>query len=154
MIWDCLDFRRAVRFQSKWVKNLNLVCSLCEPRMQREVDFALRNCHSSASPWHLFLLFRPSVRRWLRGPKRETSPSSLMQWVWPSSCPTDGILHFEDSQWRRFFFFHYLYIYLFIFYQDGLWLVSQQPSVIQGYHKGILTPNFMEFTRLYESLVS
>ncbi|XP_011606219.1 ATP-dependent (S)-NAD(P)H-hydrate dehydratase [Takifugu rubripes] len=35
---------------------------------------------------------------------------------------------------------------------DGLWLVSQQPSVIQGYQKGILTPNFMEFTRLYESL--
>lgn len=37
--------------------------------------------------------------------------------------------------------------------QDGLWLVSQQPSVIQGYQKGILTPNFMEFTRMYESLV-
>lgn len=38
--------------------------------------------------------------------------------------------------------------------QDGLWLVTQQPSVIQGYQKGILTPNFMEFTRLYEALVS
>ncbi|XP_068561024.1 ATP-dependent (S)-NAD(P)H-hydrate dehydratase isoform X1 [Cebidichthys violaceus] len=36
--------------------------------------------------------------------------------------------------------------------QDGLWLVTQQPSVIQGYPKGILTPNFMEFTRLYEAL--
>lgn len=48
-------------------------------------------------------------------------------------------------------FFSLLYIF---FYQDGLWLVSQQPSVIQGYQKGILTPNFMEFTRLYESLVS
>ncbi|XP_053733039.1 ATP-dependent (S)-NAD(P)H-hydrate dehydratase isoform X1 [Synchiropus splendidus] len=35
---------------------------------------------------------------------------------------------------------------------DGLWLVTQQPSVIQGYQKGILTPNFMEFTRLYEAL--
>ncbi|XP_036965675.1 ATP-dependent (S)-NAD(P)H-hydrate dehydratase isoform X1 [Acanthopagrus latus] len=35
---------------------------------------------------------------------------------------------------------------------DGLWLVTQQPAVIQGYQKGILTPNFMEFTRLYESL--
>ncbi|XP_019945337.2 ATP-dependent (S)-NAD(P)H-hydrate dehydratase isoform X1 [Paralichthys olivaceus] len=35
---------------------------------------------------------------------------------------------------------------------DGLWLVTQQPSVIQGYEKGILTPNFMEFTRLYEAL--
>ncbi|KAM8856409.1 ATP-dependent (S)-NAD(P)H-hydrate dehydratase isoform 2-T4 [Spinachia spinachia] len=35
---------------------------------------------------------------------------------------------------------------------DGLWLVTQQPSVIQGYPKGILTPNLMEFTRLYEAL--
>ncbi|XP_010878690.2 ATP-dependent (S)-NAD(P)H-hydrate dehydratase isoform X1 [Esox lucius] len=35
---------------------------------------------------------------------------------------------------------------------DGLWLVAQQPSVIQGYQKGILTPNFMEFTRLYEAM--
>uniref|UniRef100_A0A3Q3E0Q1 ATP-dependent (S)-NAD(P)H-hydrate dehydratase n=1 Tax=Labrus bergylta TaxID=56723 RepID=A0A3Q3E0Q1_9LABR len=35
---------------------------------------------------------------------------------------------------------------------DGLWLVTQQPSVIQGYHKGILTPNIMEFTRLYQAL--
>ncbi|XP_015821733.1 ATP-dependent (S)-NAD(P)H-hydrate dehydratase isoform X3 [Nothobranchius furzeri] len=35
---------------------------------------------------------------------------------------------------------------------DGLWLITQQPSVIQGYQKGILTPNFMEFTRLFEAL--
>ncbi|XP_061092442.1 ATP-dependent (S)-NAD(P)H-hydrate dehydratase isoform X2 [Conger conger] len=35
---------------------------------------------------------------------------------------------------------------------DGLWLVAQQPSVIQGYQKGILTPNFMEFSRLYEAV--
>ncbi|XP_013872973.1 ATP-dependent (S)-NAD(P)H-hydrate dehydratase isoform X3 [Austrofundulus limnaeus] len=35
---------------------------------------------------------------------------------------------------------------------DGLWLVTQQPSVIQGYQKGILTPNFMEFTRLFQAL--
>nr|XP_040056950.1 ATP-dependent (S)-NAD(P)H-hydrate dehydratase isoform X2 [Gasterosteus aculeatus aculeatus]XP_040056951.1 ATP-dependent (S)-NAD(P)H-hydrate dehydratase isoform X2 [Gasterosteus aculeatus aculeatus] len=35
---------------------------------------------------------------------------------------------------------------------DGLWLITQQPSVIQGYPKGILTPNLMEFTRLYEAL--
>ncbi|XP_037542439.1 ATP-dependent (S)-NAD(P)H-hydrate dehydratase isoform X1 [Nematolebias whitei] len=35
---------------------------------------------------------------------------------------------------------------------DGLWLVTQQPSIIQGYQKGILTPNFMEFTRLFEAL--
>lgn len=44
-------------------------------------------------------------------------------------------------------------IYVFFFQQDGLWLVTQQPSVIQGYQKGIITPNFMEFTRLYEALV-
>ncbi|XP_068602405.1 ATP-dependent (S)-NAD(P)H-hydrate dehydratase isoform X2 [Brachionichthys hirsutus] len=35
---------------------------------------------------------------------------------------------------------------------DGLWLVMQQPSVIRGYQKGILTPNFMEFSRLFGSL--
>ncbi|XP_047226946.1 ATP-dependent (S)-NAD(P)H-hydrate dehydratase isoform X1 [Girardinichthys multiradiatus] len=35
---------------------------------------------------------------------------------------------------------------------DGLWLITQQPSVIQGYQKGILTPNFMEFSRLFEAL--
>lgn len=36
---------------------------------------------------------------------------------------------------------------------DGLWLITQQPSVIQGYHKSILTPNIMEFTRLYDVLL-
>ncbi|KAF4086802.1 hypothetical protein AMELA_G00088530 [Ameiurus melas] len=35
---------------------------------------------------------------------------------------------------------------------DGLWLVSKEPSVIQGYQRGILTPNFMEFSRLYEAM--
>ncbi|KAG7463402.1 hypothetical protein MATL_G00176140 [Megalops atlanticus] len=35
---------------------------------------------------------------------------------------------------------------------DGLWLIAQQPSIIQGYQKGILTPNFMEFSRLYEAV--
>ncbi|XP_041940601.1 ATP-dependent (S)-NAD(P)H-hydrate dehydratase isoform X1 [Alosa sapidissima] len=35
---------------------------------------------------------------------------------------------------------------------DGLWLVAKQPSVIQGYQKGILTPNYMEFSRLYEAM--
>ncbi|KAL4656979.1 ATP-dependent (S)-NAD(P)H-hydrate dehydratase isoform X1 [Arapaima gigas] len=34
---------------------------------------------------------------------------------------------------------------------DGLWLVAQQPSIIHGYQKAILTPNFMEFSRLYEA---
>lgn len=37
--------------------------------------------------------------------------------------------------------------------QDGLWLVSKEPSIIQGYQKGILTPNLMEFGRLYEAMV-
>ncbi|XP_058249032.1 ATP-dependent (S)-NAD(P)H-hydrate dehydratase isoform X2 [Hemibagrus wyckioides] len=35
---------------------------------------------------------------------------------------------------------------------DGLWLISKEPSVIQGYQRGILTPNFMEFSRLYEAM--
>ncbi|XP_036401226.1 ATP-dependent (S)-NAD(P)H-hydrate dehydratase isoform X1 [Megalops cyprinoides] len=35
---------------------------------------------------------------------------------------------------------------------DGLWLIARQPSIIQGYQKGILTPNFMEFSRLYEAV--
>ncbi|XP_039601844.1 ATP-dependent (S)-NAD(P)H-hydrate dehydratase isoform X2 [Polypterus senegalus] len=35
---------------------------------------------------------------------------------------------------------------------DGLWLIAQQPSIIQGYQKAILTPNFMEFSRLYEAV--
>ncbi|XP_066562271.1 ATP-dependent (S)-NAD(P)H-hydrate dehydratase isoform X1 [Amia ocellicauda] len=35
---------------------------------------------------------------------------------------------------------------------DGLWLVSQHPSIIQGYQMGILTPNVMEFSRLYEAV--
>uniref|UniRef100_A0A8D0FWZ8 ATP-dependent (S)-NAD(P)H-hydrate dehydratase n=1 Tax=Strix occidentalis caurina TaxID=311401 RepID=A0A8D0FWZ8_STROC len=37
---------------------------------------------------------------------------------------------------------------------DGLWLISQQPSLIQGYQRAILTPNYMEFSRLYEAMVS
>lgn len=35
---------------------------------------------------------------------------------------------------------------------DGLWLVTKHPSVIKGYQKGILTPNLMEFSRLYEAM--
>ncbi|XP_055071154.1 ATP-dependent (S)-NAD(P)H-hydrate dehydratase isoform X2 [Misgurnus anguillicaudatus] len=35
---------------------------------------------------------------------------------------------------------------------DGLWLVAKEPSVIQGYQRGILTPNIMEFSRLYEAM--
>ncbi|KAM9039528.1 ATP-dependent (S)-NAD(P)H-hydrate dehydratase isoform X3 [Sarcophilus harrisii] len=33
---------------------------------------------------------------------------------------------------------------------DGIWLISLQPSLIQDYQKAILTPNCMEFKRLYE----
>ncbi|XP_044284222.1 ATP-dependent (S)-NAD(P)H-hydrate dehydratase isoform X3 [Varanus komodoensis] len=37
--------------------------------------------------------------------------------------------------------------------QDGLWLIAQQPSLIQGYPRAILTPNAMEFSRLYEAML-
>ncbi|KAM6446514.1 ATP-dependent (S)-NAD(P)H-hydrate dehydratase [Liasis olivaceus] len=36
---------------------------------------------------------------------------------------------------------------------DGLWLIAQQPSLIQGYPRAILTPNAMEFSRLYEAML-
>ncbi|XP_054831084.1 ATP-dependent (S)-NAD(P)H-hydrate dehydratase isoform X2 [Eublepharis macularius] len=36
---------------------------------------------------------------------------------------------------------------------DGLWLITQQPSLIQGYARAILTPNAMEFSRLYEAML-
>lgn len=36
---------------------------------------------------------------------------------------------------------------------DGLWLIAQEPSIIQGYQQAILTPNFMEFSRLYEAVI-
>ncbi|XP_063315890.1 ATP-dependent (S)-NAD(P)H-hydrate dehydratase isoform X3 [Pelobates fuscus] len=37
---------------------------------------------------------------------------------------------------------------------DGLWLVAQEPSIIQGYQRAVLTPNFMEFSRLYEAMLT
>ncbi|KAG8452102.1 hypothetical protein GDO86_004047 [Hymenochirus boettgeri] len=37
---------------------------------------------------------------------------------------------------------------------DGLWLIAKQPSIIQGYQRAVLTPNFMEFSRLYEAMLS
>lgn len=37
---------------------------------------------------------------------------------------------------------------------DGLWLIAQQPSLIQGYQRAVLTPNFMEFSRLYEAVLT
>ncbi|KAM9190007.1 LOW QUALITY PROTEIN: ATP-dependent (S)-NAD(P)H-hydrate dehydratase [Dugong dugon] len=36
---------------------------------------------------------------------------------------------------------------------DGLWLIAQQPSLIQGYRKAVLTPNYVEFCRLYEAVL-
>ncbi len=35
---------------------------------------------------------------------------------------------------------------------DGLWIIAQNPSLIKGYKKAVLTPNFMEFRRLWSSL--
>nr|XP_019586635.1 PREDICTED: ATP-dependent (S)-NAD(P)H-hydrate dehydratase isoform X2 [Rhinolophus sinicus] len=34
---------------------------------------------------------------------------------------------------------------------DGLWLIAQQLTLIQGYQKAILTPNHVEFSRLSEA---
>ncbi|XP_022432474.1 ATP-dependent (S)-NAD(P)H-hydrate dehydratase isoform X3 [Delphinapterus leucas] len=36
---------------------------------------------------------------------------------------------------------------------DGLWLVAQQPALIQGYQKAVLTPNHVEFSRLAEAVL-
>ncbi|XP_024609784.1 ATP-dependent (S)-NAD(P)H-hydrate dehydratase isoform X1 [Neophocaena asiaeorientalis asiaeorientalis] len=36
---------------------------------------------------------------------------------------------------------------------DGLWLVTQQPALIQGYQKAVLTPNHVEFSRLAEAVL-
>ncbi|XP_019500299.1 PREDICTED: ATP-dependent (S)-NAD(P)H-hydrate dehydratase [Hipposideros armiger] len=36
---------------------------------------------------------------------------------------------------------------------DGLWLVAQQPGLIQGYRKAVLTPNHVEFSRLSEAVL-
>lgn len=37
---------------------------------------------------------------------------------------------------------------------DGLWLIAQEPAIIQGYQRAVLTPNFMEFSRLYEAMLT
>lgn len=36
---------------------------------------------------------------------------------------------------------------------DGLWLIAQQPALIQGYRKAVLTPNHVEFGRLSEAVL-
>ena len=37
---------------------------------------------------------------------------------------------------------------------DGLFLVTSEPSIVQGYREVILTPNEAEFSRLYHKVVS
>lgn len=37
---------------------------------------------------------------------------------------------------------------------DGLFLVQNDPSVVKGYERAVLTPNVVEFGRLVESCVS
>ncbi|CAK6442732.1 unnamed protein product [Pipistrellus nathusii] len=37
---------------------------------------------------------------------------------------------------------------------DGLWLIAQQPTLIQGYRKAVLTPNHVEFLRLSEAVLT
>ncbi|XP_032879033.1 ATP-dependent (S)-NAD(P)H-hydrate dehydratase isoform X2 [Amblyraja radiata] len=37
--------------------------------------------------------------------------------------------------------------------KDGLWVITQEPTVIQGYTKAILTPNVVEFGRLYTAVL-
>lgn len=36
---------------------------------------------------------------------------------------------------------------------DGLFVLAQDYSIVKGYDKCVLTPNYMEFKRLYEGLV-
>ncbi|XP_072332110.1 ATP-dependent (S)-NAD(P)H-hydrate dehydratase isoform X2 [Scyliorhinus torazame] len=36
---------------------------------------------------------------------------------------------------------------------DGLWVLVQEPCLIQGYSKAILTPNVVEFARLYKAVL-
>lgn len=47
-----------------------------------------------------------------------------------------------------------IYVYVCMFsLQDGLFLVTAEPEVVTGYTKTILTPNAVEFERLYEKMV-
>ena len=36
---------------------------------------------------------------------------------------------------------------------DGLWFLTNNPNVIRGYKKAVLTPNAMEFSRLVHSVL-
>lgn len=37
--------------------------------------------------------------------------------------------------------------------QDGLFVLSQEPELIKGYDKVILTPNYVELQRLYKAVL-
>ena len=37
--------------------------------------------------------------------------------------------------------------------QDGLFLLSQEPELIKGYEKAILTPNYVELQRLHKAVL-
>ncbi len=39
------------------------------------------------------------------------------------------------------------------FVQDGLFLVTESPECVSGYTRAILSPNAMEFQRLYQKMV-
>ena len=38
--------------------------------------------------------------------------------------------------------------------QDGVYLITLNPDLIRDYKKAILTPNVVEYARLYEAMVS
>jgi NAD(P)H-hydrate repair Nnr-like enzyme with NAD(P)H-hydrate dehydratase domain len=40
-----------------------------------------------------------------------------------------------------------------VFLQDGLFLVQNNPEIVQNYQKAVLTPNVVEFKRLCDSMV-
>ena len=45
-----------------------------------------------------------------------------------------------------------MYVSLYAF-QDGLFLLSQEPELIKGYEKAILTPNYVELQRLHKAVL-
>lgn len=36
---------------------------------------------------------------------------------------------------------------------DGLWLIQNEPDLVKGYKRAVLTPNVVEFKRLCEAMV-
>jgi hypothetical protein len=45
-------------------------------------------------------------------------------------------------------------LHIIIYFQDGVFLVSQHPDIVQNYKKVILTPNVVEYARLHQAVVS